>query len=83
MAFSSMAGRFGNGGQTDYSAANDLLCKLLSSLRRTRPEVARARDRLDRVGQHRDGDTRIDPEDDGGGRDGHAACRGRGGVDPA
>ena len=28
VAFSSIAGRFGNGGQTDYSAANDLLCKL-------------------------------------------------------
>ncbi len=27
----------GNGGQTDYSAANDLLCKSTSALRRTRP----------------------------------------------
>ncbi len=39
VAFSSVAGRFGNAGQTDYAAANDLLCKLTSSLRRTRPEV--------------------------------------------
>jgi hypothetical protein len=37
VAFSSVAGRFGNAGQTDYSAANDLLCKLTSNLRRTRP----------------------------------------------
>jgi acyl transferase domain-containing protein len=37
--FSSIAGRFGNLGQTDYSAANDLLCKLMSNLRRTRPAV--------------------------------------------
>nr|MDJ0789454.1 SDR family NAD(P)-dependent oxidoreductase [Myxococcota bacterium] len=35
--FSSIAGRFGNAGQTDYSAANDLLCKSASALRRTRP----------------------------------------------
>jgi hypothetical protein len=32
-----VAGRFGNAGQTDYSAANDLLCKITSSARRTRP----------------------------------------------
>jgi KR domain-containing protein/polyketide synthase-like dehydratase family protein/polyketide synthase family protein len=34
VAFSSIAGRFGNRGQTDYSAANDLLCKTASYLRR-------------------------------------------------
>lgn len=37
VVFSSIAARFGNAGQTDYSAANDLLCKLTSNLRRTRP----------------------------------------------
>ncbi len=39
VAFSSVAGRFGNVGQTDYAAANDLLCKLTSNLRRSRPAV--------------------------------------------
>ena len=34
-----MAGRFGNLGQTDYSAANDLLCKLASAMRTTRPDT--------------------------------------------
>jgi acyl transferase domain-containing protein/NAD(P)-dependent dehydrogenase (short-subunit alcohol dehydrogenase family)/acyl carrier protein len=37
IVFSSIAGRFGNLGQTDYSAANDLLCKSISTLRRTHP----------------------------------------------
>ncbi|HYU57632.1 MAG TPA: type I polyketide synthase, partial [Actinomycetota bacterium] len=37
VAFTSVAGRFGNTGQTDYAAANDLLCKCASSLRTTRP----------------------------------------------
>ena len=37
VAFSSIAGRFGNAGQTDYSSANDLLCKITSSFRTTRP----------------------------------------------
>ena len=37
VAFSSIAGRFGNVGQTDYSSANDLLCKITSSFRSTRP----------------------------------------------
>ncbi|HEU5102534.1 MAG TPA: SDR family NAD(P)-dependent oxidoreductase, partial [Roseiflexaceae bacterium] len=39
VAFSSVAGRFGNTGQTDYSAANDLLCKITSSMRAWRPET--------------------------------------------
>jgi NAD(P)-dependent dehydrogenase (short-subunit alcohol dehydrogenase family) len=37
VVFSSIAGRFGNGGQADYSSANDLLCKTTSSFRTTRP----------------------------------------------
>ena len=37
VAFSSIAGRFGNRGQTDYSAANDLLCKWTAKLRTARP----------------------------------------------
>ncbi|MFL6444996.1 MAG: SDR family NAD(P)-dependent oxidoreductase [Candidatus Sulfotelmatobacter sp.] len=37
VSFSSIAGRFGNPGQTDYSSANDLLCKITSSFRTTRP----------------------------------------------
>ncbi|MFZ0138825.1 MAG: SDR family oxidoreductase [Candidatus Sulfotelmatobacter sp.] len=37
VAFSSIAGRFGNVGQTDYSSANDLLCKITSNFRTTRP----------------------------------------------
>src|SRR5581483_10933819 len=39
VSFSSIAGRFGNAGQTDYSAANDLLCKFASNFRKTRPET--------------------------------------------
>ncbi len=39
MVFSSIAARFGNRGQADYAAANDLLCKLMCSLRHWRPET--------------------------------------------
>ncbi|KAA3610668.1 MAG: SDR family NAD(P)-dependent oxidoreductase [Calditrichaeota bacterium] len=39
VVFSSIAGRFGNGGQTDYSSANDLLCKFVSSFKTTRPQT--------------------------------------------
>ena len=40
VAFSSIAGRFGNAGQTDYAAANDLLCKFATSFRTRRPDCA-------------------------------------------
>jgi NAD(P)-dependent dehydrogenase (short-subunit alcohol dehydrogenase family) len=40
VAFSSIAGRFGNAGQTDYSAANDLLCKSTFALRGPRPDIS-------------------------------------------
>jgi acyl transferase domain-containing protein/acyl carrier protein/NAD(P)-dependent dehydrogenase (short-subunit alcohol dehydrogenase family) len=39
VVFSSIAGRFGNGGQTDYSSANDFLCKSVSNFRITRPQT--------------------------------------------
>jgi NAD(P)-dependent dehydrogenase (short-subunit alcohol dehydrogenase family) len=39
IGFTSIAGRFGNTGQTDYGAANDLLCKLVSALDNTHPEL--------------------------------------------
>ncbi|QDV85602.1 type I polyketide synthase [Planctomycetes bacterium TBK1r] len=38
-AFASISGRFGGVGQTDYCLANELLCKLVSWFRQTRPEV--------------------------------------------
>ena len=50
VSFSSVAGRFGNDGQSDYSAANDLLCKISSSMR-TAARNPRHRHRLDRLGQ--------------------------------
>ena len=39
IGFSSIAGRFGNAGQTDYSAANELLAKTATSFRSTRPHT--------------------------------------------
>ncbi len=39
VGFSSIAGRFGNAGQTDYSAANDLLCKWATRLSADREDT--------------------------------------------
>ncbi|HMA15144.1 MAG TPA: SDR family NAD(P)-dependent oxidoreductase, partial [Kiloniellaceae bacterium] len=39
VVFSSIAGRFGNAGQTDYSSANALLCSMSRALGRLRPET--------------------------------------------
>jgi malonyl CoA-acyl carrier protein transacylase len=37
--FTSIAGRYGNSGQTDYSAANDLLCKIAYRLAGSHPDM--------------------------------------------
>ena len=39
VVFSSVAGRFGNGGQSDYSAANDFLTKCMTAYRNIRPQM--------------------------------------------
>jgi malonyl CoA-acyl carrier protein transacylase len=39
VVFSSVAGRFGNGGQSDYSAANDFLTKCMTAYRNTHPQT--------------------------------------------
>lgn len=39
VVFSSVAGRSGNTGQTDYSSAHDLLCKCISNLRTSHPNT--------------------------------------------
>ncbi|OJX38148.1 MAG: hypothetical protein BGO78_08965 [Chloroflexi bacterium 44-23] len=39
LSFGSVAGRFGNAGQVDYSAANDLLAHLTSAMRRAFPQI--------------------------------------------
>jgi malonyl CoA-acyl carrier protein transacylase/NAD(P)-dependent dehydrogenase (short-subunit alcohol dehydrogenase family) len=39
IAFGSISGRFGANGHTDYSAANDMLCKLIDWYRKQRPKT--------------------------------------------
>lgn len=39
LGFGSISGRFGANGHTDYSAANDMLCKQIAWYQRRRPEV--------------------------------------------
>lgn len=39
IGFGSISGRFGANGHTDYSAANDMLAKLISQLKRQRPQT--------------------------------------------
>ena len=77
VAFSSVAGRFGNNGQADYSAANDLLCKTDQQPSALAAGNARNRDRLDRLGRHRHGCARLGAADHGGARRRHAAAGGR------
>ena len=77
VAFGSIAGRFGNAGQTDYTAANDLLCKMAAP---RSPQPARdPRLVIDWTAWagHRHGQPRLDPEDDGRRRHRHAPRRGR------
>ena len=75
VVFSSIAGRFGNAGQTDYAAANDLLCKSISNLRRAAPGtrgVAIDWTAWADIGMR---EPRLDPEDDGDGWHRHVAAR--------
>jgi len=39
VTFTSVAGRFGNAGQADYSSANDLVCRITNALRRQKPGI--------------------------------------------
>ena len=77
VAFSSIAGRFGNGGQTDYSAANDLLCKIASNFRTTRPDTRAIVIDWTAWGGIGMATPRLHPENDGSGRHRHAAARSR------
>ncbi len=66
LCFSSVAGRFGNNGQSDYSAANDLLCKLTSSMRQLASRDEGDRHRLDRLGRDWHGGARLRAHGDEG-----------------
>ena len=75
-SFSSIAGRFGNAGQTDYAAANDLLCKVTSVAAAYPARIRAISPGLDGVGRHRHGRAGLDPRHDGGRRHRHARSRG-------
>ena len=65
VVFGSIAGRFGNAGQTDYSAANDLLCKNISNLRREGEGAPRGLHDHRATGRARSRGPRSDPRRDG------------------
>ena len=72
VAFSSIAGRFGNAGQTDYSCRQRSAVQDHLQLPHHASQYARHRHRLDRMGRHRHGHSRFHPEDDGTCRNRHA-----------
>ncbi len=83
VAFSSVAGRFGNAGQSDYSGANDLLCKLTSNLRTSRPETLGLALDWTAWGDIGMATRGLDPHGHAGCRDRHASGGGGNPADPS
>ncbi len=81
VAFSSIAGRFGNAGQIGLQLRQRPAVQDHVELPHHAAGNARHRHRLDGLGWYRHGNARLDPEDDGAGRHRHAAARGGHSVD--